>query len=1251
MKKIQFIIALVIQVLFVEKGGAQTSPYDHFMIMWYDYANISTSDNTIMQRYKDMKAMNFNCAVMDFRLARLTEPINPQYFQWTSLNPSKVFMDNAYTNGIKILLTTPENCFIRGADFQSGWFANIYNSDSSQQGLNYWGNHPALWGFYVIDEIYGYDEFHWISPYVNDIQTFNSNLLCFANFPYACSPVNISTYGQLIQHYIDTIHPNILSFDYYPFPYSPDKMDLFYHLDIMSRKSVENNIPFVYVLSSVKYENGWIELPKYVSSYCMYAGLCYGAKGLGHWNSGKYPSTFVTEHKEFIKNLNKKILDNEDILLSLQFKSIYHKNFTSTIGIGNDSIPVQSKWQYFSLDTYAKEIFDVNNPLSAMQGSTIDSLAISFMVDATTSERYFWVFNKSLVSSEDVRLYLKYGNGIIDVLDDAPCLPQNTVIHLEPAEAKLFKLVHPTTPITYTVTKNTTWKNKRVIYDNVSIAPSVTLTITDSVLFGANISLTVQGGGKLVIDGGILTNACEEELWWGVTAFSQSNIVLKNNARIENAIFGVHMQIPSSALNGLSPYGILHADNAHFINNQYAVLFTPVERFNLSHILYNNGSYFKNCTFTLNNNAYFPHAGTTQVELQGVSDISFTNCIFEDNRTNAYTTGIYANSSSIKVGNPANHILPPNSGCTFSGFDKAIYLKNSNSSQIYSTTFADNYMGILAEGAQDFRVENCQFEIPLLYPIFEESIGVYLKKTSLYSVENNIFTGETANRTLGVVTENTSEMNNFIRSNTFENLCIGVQAVGNNGNGEESVSDKSQGVVYQCNKFENNGNDIFVAENSRIRFLQSGIKDITRATGNVFFNTNDYNISYYESNYRLNYQYLLPITSSHYPSHTDNPHSKIIMPMSGKNSDYCCKSHGYAGNNYYMVECAPLSDLNLLNNKYIAAKDVYDAKTTNPRDGGVGGGSDSTNLRIDWSDPIVMNIVEQLEMLDNDEFTITIGGRIPITDLEKKIVLYYELSNLKQYMDIACYSALEILASNEEGLDMQQYILWVSRFNTVESDYFLADIYMNLGNFIQAENILNLMPSRFRELDTIVHQNYMDYFAVVQQYTALEEEDTIPSYLITELVRLFSYEDIVSTKAYSLGERLFADWREVYPRDFEIHPSCVCSDGTLPQGISGNNNFDENEENPLKNLDKKAEITLKPNPTTCELQVISYELQVSEIQIYSVTGQLLYQINKSTNNQINNEISIDISHLENGIYFVKISTEDGSQYVKKVVKN
>ncbi|MCL2132593.1 MAG: T9SS type A sorting domain-containing protein, partial [Lentimicrobiaceae bacterium] len=77
----------------------------------------------------------------------------------------------------------------------------------------------------------------------------------------------------------------------------------------------------------------------------------------------------------------------------------------------------------------------------------------------------------------------------------------------------------------------------------------------------------------------------------------------------------------------------------------------------------------------------------------------------------------------------------------------------------------------------------------------------------------------------------------------------------------------------------------------------------------------------------------------------------------------------------------------------------------------------------------------------------------------------------------------------------------------------------------------------------------------------------------------------------------------------------------------------------LKNIPK-----LYPNPTTGKLSVFSYQLSEmgGEVEIYDVVGQVVgaYRIRPE-----NTEITIDISHLSAGMYFLKI---DGKTY--KVVK-
>jgi len=79
-------------------------------------------------------------------------------------------------------------------------------------------------------------------------------------------------------------------------------------------------------------------------------------------------------------------------------------------------------------------------------------------------------------------------------------------------------------------------------------------------------------------------------------------------------------------------------------------------------------------------------------------------------------------------------------------------------------------------------------------------------------------------------------------------------------------------------------------------------------------------------------------------------------------------------------------------------------------------------------------------------------------------------------------------------------------------------------------------------------------------------------------------------------------------------------------------------------------INIYPNPTTGELTITNYKLQITSVEVYDVYGKNL-KSNPELNSGVNlkSKIIIDISHLNPGIYFVKVVTEQG-EVIKKVVK-
>ena len=82
---------------------------------------------------------------------------------------------------------------------------------------------------------------------------------------------------------------------------------------------------------------------------------------------------------------------------------------------------------------------------------------------------------------------------------------------------------------------------------------------------------------------------------------------------------------------------------------------------------------------------------------------------------------------------------------------------------------------------------------------------------------------------------------------------------------------------------------------------------------------------------------------------------------------------------------------------------------------------------------------------------------------------------------------------------------------------------------------------------------------------------------------------------------------------------------------------------PVKITNYESQITVFPNPTNGKLSIVNCQLSINNVEIYDVMGKKVssnHLITTSSNHQI------DISHLSNGIYFVKIYTDAGYEVAK-----
>jgi hypothetical protein len=101
-----------------------------------------------------------------------------------------------------------------------------------------------------------------------------------------------------------------------------------------------------------------------------------------------------------------------------------------------------------------------------------------------------------------------------------------------------------------------------------------------------------------------------------------------------------------------------------------------------------------------------------------------------------------------------------------------------------------------------------------------------------------------------------------------------------------------------------------------------------------------------------------------------------------------------------------------------------------------------------------------------------------------------------------------------------------------------------------------------------------------------------------------------------------------------------CGDGnlsqwsaTITQTTTGLNSYLENN------------ISLYPNPANDYIDVRVDELNVTNMEVYDVYGKLI-----NTVNVINNPTRINVSGLATGMYFVRVTTEQGvatKSFIKK----
>ena len=373
----------------------------------------------------------------------------------------------------------------------------------------------------------------------------------------------------------------------------------------------------------------------------------------------------------------------------------------------------------------------------------------------------------------------------------------------------------------------------------------VTLTVTCTVEMSPGTRLIVRPGGKLVIDGGTLTSACDDVMWQGIEVVGdrtkrqiaqyQGTVELKNGAVIENARCGIRTGFGDD--NWHTTGGIIKADSAFFVNNRKAVAFLSYTNHNAGGGVIDNQSYFHRCTFSVDNGNLFAQNNTAfldHVSLWEVRGVKFKGCTFNNMTNNALALrrhAIYAEDAGFTLETycRSDQSIPQGCECPentsrynmFTGFNTAVEANTAVSQyavNINHALFDSNYTAIKINGNPFVTVTRCEVNLQQVPGQSLSNKGLVLSTCTGYKVEENTFSRNTYSdpslfSSRGIEVDSSGAVANSIRLNTFTNLGYGIYVRRNNGN-------HLAGLQATCNGFIHNKYDIYMAANATMKSMQ-----------------------------------------------------------------------------------------------------------------------------------------------------------------------------------------------------------------------------------------------------------------------------------------------------------------------------------------------------------------------------------------------------------------------------------------------
>jgi hypothetical protein len=315
-----------------------------------------------------------------------------------------------------------------------------------------------------------------------------------------------------------------------------------------------------------------------------------------------------------------------------------------------------------------------------------------------------------------------------------------------------------------------TWDNLMLLNRDIIIPKTSSLTISCEVRMAEGTKFIVERGGKLIVDGGKITNLCPDTRWHGIYVHGNGNkpqpepfgsqavddagiVIIQNESLIERSTTAIRTR-GEGAFGGFDYFGgVVYAENSEFINNGRVAEFMKYG--------FPNKSQFIDCTIDKTSEWEIDATGVT---IWDCHDITFSGNTFS-NLDGTGISGIHYGANVVNVNK-------------FHNCNRGI--------ELFSTSPGQSWLNLL--GGNDFQNNGTHLiandalartSLQIIGNTFGPSTwGVWIEGESQYLISSNTFD----DNFLGLSTVNTGAPTNFIDNNSFETSYYSMIFSGNNQN-------------------------------------------------------------------------------------------------------------------------------------------------------------------------------------------------------------------------------------------------------------------------------------------------------------------------------------------------------------------------------------------------------------------------------------------------------------------------------------